>query len=70
MRSLNVGSDTWDVMVSKASWGTLSLLFIPQGGGQPRSLVMAEESQFDAERALAGMSDAELAERLQESTPA
>lgn len=57
----------YDVMVSKASWGTLSLLFVPAAGGPPRSVVMAEESQYDAERALEGMAEEELARRFDEA---
>lgn len=60
----------FDVTVSKASWGTLSLLFVPRGpAGEPRSIVLAEETQFDAERALIEMSDSELLTAFEAATP-
>lgn len=70
MRQLTTDAGSvFDVTVSKASWGTLSLLFVPRGPGAPRSIILAEETQFDAERALMEMSDAELMVALQAATP-
>lgn len=70
MRELITDSGTvFDVTVSKASWGTLSLLFVPRRSGEPRSMILAEETQFDAERALMEMSDADLLSALEASSP-
>lgn len=59
----------FDVTVSKASWGTLSLLFVPRDPGGPRSAVLPAETQMDAERALMEMSDGDLLAILQSATP-
>lgn len=69
MRFISIHDTPHDVMVSKASWGTISLLFVPRGHGQSRAVVMEEESQFDAERALDGMTEEELVARFEQSTP-
>ncbi len=57
----------WDTTIGKASWGTLVLLFVPRAGGEPRSVVLADETSYDAERALDEFTDADLRSRLHQS---
>ncbi len=57
----------WDVLVGKASWGTLVLLFVPRDGGEARSVVVAEETPFEAEQALDRLDDDALRARLRDT---
>lgn len=68
MRELRDASGaTWDVVVGKESWGTLVLLFSRRGASEVRTLVIAAESQLEAERELDALSDDDLRQRLSES---
>ncbi|TVR63321.1 MAG: hypothetical protein EA422_09600 [Gemmatimonadales bacterium] len=65
------GSD-WDVVVGRASWGVFVLLFVPAGepaSREARQWMLQAEAADEAERALAGMSDDALLERLREAGP-
>lgn len=62
----------WDVLVGRASWGVFVLLFVPVGGASSvasRQWMLEAEAADQAERALAGMSEEELKERLRQAGP-
>lgn len=59
----------WDVLVGKASWGTLSLLFSRRDAPDTRQLVLAAETMMAAELELEALGEEELRERLRESVP-
>jgi hypothetical protein len=59
----------WDVVLGKASWGTLVLIFTPIEGGDARTSVLAAETSFDANAELDALTDDALRERLRDSRP-
>jgi hypothetical protein len=59
----------WEVVLGKASWGTLVLIFSPIEGGDARTSVLAAETSFDANAELDVMTDDTLRERLRDSHP-
>jgi hypothetical protein len=59
----------WQVVLGKASWGTLMLLFSPADGGDTRASILAAETTFAANAELDALSDHELRDRLRDSRP-
>jgi hypothetical protein len=59
----------WEVVLGKASWGTLVLIFTPMAGGDARTSVLTAETSFDANAELDAMTDDALRERLRDSHP-
>ena len=59
----------WQVVLGKASWGTLVLLFSPADGGGTRTSILAAETTFAATAELDALTDDELRDRLRESRP-
>ncbi|MFL5608819.1 MAG: hypothetical protein ACJ8AD_20350 [Gemmatimonadaceae bacterium] len=70
MRSfLDDAGRRWEVVLGKASWGTLVLIFTPMAGGDARTSVLTAETSFDANAELDAMTDDALRERLRDSHP-
>ena len=70
MRSfLDDAGRRWEVVLGKASWGTLVLIFTPIEGGDARTSVLAAETSFDANAELDALTDDALRERLRGSRP-
>ena len=68
MRSfLDDAGRRWEVVLGKASWGTLVLIFTPIEGGDARTSVLAAETSFDANAELDALTDDALRERLRDS---
>lgn len=60
----------WDVVAGRESWGTLVALFIPEGsGGQVRQANLAAPSYDQAVVELDRLSEEQLQEMLDASTP-
>jgi hypothetical protein len=59
----------WEVVLGKASWGTLVLIFTPMAGGDARTSVLAAETSFDANAELDALTDDALRDRLRDSRP-
>jgi hypothetical protein len=59
----------WEVVLGKASWGTLVLIFTPMAGGDARTSVLTAETSFDANAELDALTDDALRERLRDSRP-
>ena len=59
----------WQVVLGKESWGTLVLLFSPDGGGDTRTSVLSAETMLAASAELDAMSDDDLRARLRDSRP-
>jgi hypothetical protein len=59
----------WSVTIGRESWGSFVLLFTPVTGGATTKAMIAGETALDAERALEGLTEAELRARLAESVP-
>jgi hypothetical protein len=64
----------WEVVLGKASWGTLVLIFSPMdgtptAGGDARTSVLAAETSFDANAELDALTDDALRDRLRDSQP-
>jgi hypothetical protein len=59
----------WEVVLGKASWGTLVLIFTPMAGGDARTSVLDAETSFDANAELDAMTDDALRARLRDSRP-
>jgi hypothetical protein len=59
----------WEVVLGKASWGTLVLILSPMSGGDARTSVLAAETSFDANAELDALTDDALRERLRDSRP-
>jgi hypothetical protein len=64
----------WEVVLGKASWGTLVLIFSPldgtlTAGGDARTSVLTAETSFDANAELDALTDDVLRERLRDSRP-
>ena len=59
----------WEVILGKASWGTLVALFTPDGGGEARTSILSAETMFDAAAELDALTDDALRERLRDSRP-
>jgi hypothetical protein len=59
----------WQVVLGKESWGTLVLLFSPDGGGDTRTSVLSAETMLAASAELDAMSDDDLRVRLRDSRP-
>jgi len=60
---------TWDVAVHQASYGAHYLLFAARGTEEMRQSLMAAQTQIDAERELAGLTDEYLKSLLMELEP-
>jgi hypothetical protein len=60
---------SWQVVLGKESWGTLVLLFSPDGGGETRTSVLAAETSFAANAELDALTDQQLRDRLRDSRP-
>jgi len=63
------GGRSWDVTVGRESYGMQVLLFFPKDGGGVRKAMMAASTRLDADQELAGLDDAALRERLEQSVP-
>ena len=59
----------WQVVLGKESWGTLVLLFSPDGGGESRTSILTAETPFAANAKLDALSDDDLRARLRDSRP-
>jgi hypothetical protein len=59
----------WEVVLGKASWGTLVLIFTPIEGGDARTSVLTAETSFDANAELDALTDDALRDRLRDSRP-
>lgn len=59
----------WQVTVGKESWGTLVLLFTPDGPGDARTSILNAETTFDANVELDALTDDDLRARLNDSRP-
>jgi hypothetical protein len=64
----------WEVVLGKASWGTLVLIFSPMdvtptAGGGARTSILAAETSFDATAELDALTDDALRSRLRDSRP-
>ena len=59
----------WQVVLGKESWGTLVLLFSPDGGGESRTSILTAETPFAANAELDALSDDDLRARLRDSRP-
>ena len=59
----------WQVVLGKASWGTLVLLFSPTAGSDTRTSVLTAETTFAASAELDALTDDELRGRLRDSRP-
>lgn len=59
----------WQVVLGKESWGTLVLLFSPDGGGDARTSTLAAETTFAASAELDALTDDDLRTRLRDSRP-
>ena len=59
----------WEVVLGKASWGTLTLLFAPAAGGETRTSILHAETTLAANAELDALSDADLRDRLRDSRP-
>ena len=60
---------SWDVMVGRASWGSLVLLFSLRGASENRTADLASETVRQAEQELSALSDDEVRARLADSKP-
>ncbi|MBA1147904.1 hypothetical protein H0Z60_12700 [Ectothiorhodospiraceae bacterium WFHF3C12] len=58
---------SWDVQVMFASYGVYYLIFAAQGAGEVRKSPVAADTQIQAERALADLSQEALLNELAES---
>lgn len=54
----------WDVTISKASYGSLALLFCNRETGMCQRYILEDETLYEAEGSLARMADAALHEAL------
>ena len=59
----------WQVVLGKESWGTLVLLFSPDGGGESRTSILTAETPFAANAELDALSDDDLRARLRDGRP-
>jgi hypothetical protein len=59
----------WEVVLGKASWGTLVLILAPTAGGDARTSVLTSETSFDANAELDALTDDDLRARLRDSRP-
>ncbi|HEV7993327.1 MAG TPA: hypothetical protein VGP25_15995 [Gemmatimonadaceae bacterium] len=59
----------WQVVLGKESWGTLVLLFTPDGAGESRTSVLGAETMLAASAELDAMTDDDLRARLRDSRP-
>jgi len=59
----------WQVVLGKESWGTLVLIFTPEGVGDSRTSVLDAETMLAASAELDAMTDDELRARLRDSRP-
>lgn len=59
----------WQVTVGKESWGTLVLVFSPDGPGDARTSILHAETTYDANVELDALTDDDLRARLAESRP-
>ena len=59
----------WQVVLGKESWGTLVLIFTPEGVGDSRTSVLDSETMIAASAELDAMSDDDLRARLRDSRP-
>jgi hypothetical protein len=59
----------WQVVLGKESWGTLVLIFTPEGVGESRTSVLVAETMLAASAELDAMTDDDLRARLRDSRP-
>lgn len=60
-RFRDVAGSEWDVVIGRASWGTLSALFVPMApGAQIREAVLPASTQLEAETRLEEMDEVAL----------
>ena len=59
----------WQVTLGKESWGTLVLVFSPEGVGESRTSILTAETSFAANAELDALTDHELRARLRDSRP-
>jgi hypothetical protein len=59
----------WEVVLGKESWGTLVVIFTPEGVGESRTSVLVAETMLAANAELDAMTDDDLRARLRDSRP-
>jgi hypothetical protein len=59
----------WQVVLGKESWGTLVVIFTPEGVGESRTSVLVAETMLAANAELDAMTDDDLRARLRDSRP-
>ena len=59
----------WQVVLGKESWGTLVVIFTPEGVGESRTSVLVAETMLAANAELDAMTDDDLRARLGDSRP-